>query len=223
MDYTIGNNPSYIWRSIFWGSLLDRGSYWRTGKGNSINVYKNRWLPRPGLFKPYSPLTFPQSTTVSDLKLEGDKWNEEIIKNHFLKEDTEEILSIPLNKTHREDTLAWFYDVKGIYTVKSSYHVTMNTKVEDRGSSSIEDEKWWKHLWRLQIPSKVKIFLWRACTNYLPTAEGLLTRKIIGHNFCSRCDKEPELVTHALLTCQDAKKVWRITSTESKINKVPHF
>lgn len=64
-------------------------------------------------------------------------------------------------------------------------------------------------MWNLQVPSKVKIFLWKACTDSLPTAEGLLVRNIVQHSGCSRCKLHSESVNHALLTCFEAKKVWK--------------
>lgn len=68
MDNKIGSNPSYIWRSIRWGKgLLEKGSYWRVGTSDSIQVYSDRWIPRPILFKPFSPAILPQQTTMAKL------------------------------------------------------------------------------------------------------------------------------------------------------------
>lgn len=39
MHGPIGNNPSYIWRSLMWGrELLHKGLFWRNGDGNSIRI-----------------------------------------------------------------------------------------------------------------------------------------------------------------------------------------
>ena len=35
------------------------------------------------------------------------------------------------------------------------------------------DRKWWKMIWAMNVPPKVKSFMWRACSNILPTRENL--------------------------------------------------
>ncbi|KAL5568655.1 hypothetical protein UlMin_025230 [Ulmus minor] len=43
LEAKIGENPSYTWRSIFWGrEVIDKGSRWRVGLGDSIRVVEDR-------------------------------------------------------------------------------------------------------------------------------------------------------------------------------------
>jgi hypothetical protein len=57
----------------------------------------------------------------------------------------------------------------------------------------------WKGIWNLQVPNPVKLFLWRACNNLLPTKENLHRGKIVDDNkYCSCCTREAESVIHAL-------------------------
>ena len=55
--------------------VIDKGVRWRIGKGSSILVYKDSWIPRPDTFKPISPPTLPIDTTVADLIDDENKWN----------------------------------------------------------------------------------------------------------------------------------------------------
>ncbi|KAL5857645.1 hypothetical protein ACOSQ3_005103 [Xanthoceras sorbifolium] len=86
------------------------------------------------------------------------------------------------------------------FTVKLGYWLA-----EERGdagcSTSLVNQQWWRYFWLLQLPSKVKIFLWRACHNILPTATNLLARKISVSPLCYRCHKYEETVAHALWGC----------------------
>ncbi|KAL5861936.1 hypothetical protein ACOSQ4_003232 [Xanthoceras sorbifolium] len=50
----------------------------------------------------------------------------------------------------------------------------------------------------MQLPSKVKIFLWRACHNALPTSTNLLDRKVPISPLCCCCNKKMETIVHAL-------------------------
>ena len=59
----------------------------------------------------------------------------------------------------------WHYDEKGAYSVKSSSYVAMAAWSHEGPSSPDIVNKWWKFLWHLSIPSKAKIFIWRAYNN----------------------------------------------------------
>jgi hypothetical protein len=49
-------------------------------------------------------------------------WDKQLIKEVFWEEDVNRILEIPI-KHDMEDLLAWHYDNKGLFSVKSAYHV----------------------------------------------------------------------------------------------------
>lgn len=220
MDSQVGNNPSYVWRSIQWGKeLLKQGSYWRIGTRDSVKVYEDRWIPRPTLFKPFSPKQLPEGTTLNKLRDEDGNWNEELIRNCFLEEDAISILSIPLSRYYRRDSLAWFYDKNGKYSVKSGYHVAVNCMNEDPASTSKDQDNFWKTLWNLQLPGKIKIFLWRACTHSLPMARALMIRTILSDSICPRCRNATETVEHALVSCPKAWKVWKSAIFKAKLQR----
>ena len=81
----------------------------------------------------------------------------------------------------------------------------------EEGESSLGDPRspLWKKQWHLNIPSKMRIFAWKMCTNALPTLVNLQRR---GINLCEiypACGKEPKSILHALVRCEVAKRVWR--------------
>jgi hypothetical protein len=61
-----------------------------------------------------------------------------------------------------------------------------------------------KILWSLQVPNAVKVFLWRAYHNLLPTKVNLFTRKVVDNNFCPVCHLAEETVFHAIWGCPGA-------------------
>lgn len=79
--------------------------------------------------------------------------------------DRDRILSIPLNYRDVPDRRRWFFDKGGAFIVKSGYRVAFEDFCSsNRESSSLRSsQKWWQVLWNLNIPPKVKIFVWRAC------------------------------------------------------------
>ena len=61
--------------------------------------------------------------TVSEL-IDHDNacWDVHLVRATFCSEDAEEILSIPLC-ADTEDWIAWHFDAKGVFFVKSAYRV----------------------------------------------------------------------------------------------------
>ncbi|KAI5335887.1 PREDICTED: reverse mRNAase [Prunus dulcis] len=48
MSAEVGTIPSFIWRSILWGrQVIDAGLIWRISNGTSVQVFQDRWIPRP--------------------------------------------------------------------------------------------------------------------------------------------------------------------------------
>lgn len=66
----------------------------------------------------------------------------------------------------------------------------------------------WKSIWKLECPSKVKHFLWRACKNILPTNYCLAKRKVVNWDGCVLCG-EKESSGPVLWDCRVASEVWK--------------
>lgn len=81
------------------------------------------------------------------------------------------ILALPVN-TARDNVLAWHYDNKGLFSVKSAYKVCRrNTLLKQNSSSGSADSRddIWKRIWKMDCPNKVKHFIWRAAHNSHPS------------------------------------------------------
>ena len=63
----------------------------------------------------------------------------------------------------------------------------------------------------LTLPEKIRIFVWRAAKNILPSAENLWKRKIIREPLCQLCKNGMETIFHALVSCKATKKIWKTT------------
>lgn len=132
---------SYSWRSIVRGiQTLKEGIIWRVGDGSQIDIWQDPWLPRGVTRKPITPRGRTILTKVSDLidPVQGN-WDKELIEDIFWEEDVKHILAIPI-KQGGEDTIAWHFDKKGIFSVKSAYHVLEDNREQQQpkqgGSSS---------------------------------------------------------------------------------------
>ena len=60
----------------------------------------------------------------------------------------------------------------------------------------------------MKVPAKVKTFLWRACSNILPTRDNLFRRKIQIDQICELCRQMRETCAYMLWECPFAQNVW---------------
>lgn len=108
-------------------------------------------------------------------------WNRELV--HYLVDEdiTARIFSIPISGSSSEDMLVWKHKGLGEYTVKSGYRVltTAHLQYNTHTSSTIDDYKeFYKALWSLNIPQKVKIHIWRLFNDLLPHFGNLARRTL---------------------------------------------
>lgn len=86
-------------------------------------------------------------------------WNEELVRSIFLLYKADAILDIPLNRRGGKDIQIWKGTENGIYSVKFGYHMEINSCAPPPFQSCYPTEKWWKLIWSLSIPPKVRIFM----------------------------------------------------------------
>ncbi|KAL0458285.1 UNVERIFIED_CONTAM: LOB domain-containing protein 29 [Sesamum latifolium] len=112
-----------------------------------------------------------------------------------------------------EDRIIWHFTKNGLFSVKSAYHLAQS--LDDLPSPSSlrqTEQRWWSFLWQAKIPSKVKVFIWRICTDALPTAANL-NRRIASTSFsCPFCNDDMEDIPHMLFHCPFARQVWSLSN-----------
>ena len=130
-------------------------------------------------------------------------WNSHTIDSTFLPFEAEQIKSIPLGIIKQPDLLYWPWSRDGSYSVSTGYQWLCAEEQKDLASPSNLDKthEFKKKLWKVGVPGKLKHFLWKACSNALPTKVSLLQRKIIAENSCPLCKNQAETVLHALWEC----------------------
>ena len=222
LDVNIGHNVSYVWRSIVWGrELLKEGLRWRIGDGESVQVFKDPWIPRPTLFRPISRSSSDTANLkVSDL-MSPFGWDKEKLESILLPIDQEMVWSIPLSSRRRPDRWVWHYDGKGRFSVRSAYRVEMDRRCSGSTSGEGLDPFWWGKLWKSQVPNKVKIHVWRAFHDALPTKISLSKRGIEADKFCPLCRDGLEDTSHVFWYCLEAQDVWRKSVLWPILKKFP--
>ena len=127
--------------------------------------------------------------------------------------DVNRILQIPLNNQSFSDFIAWSGTSHGRYSVRSGYHMQWRHQFGSRADQlalpgSSANNPVWKILWKLKIPSKVKIFIWRALHGITPLKCILINRHIGTSGECPICHQGAEDVCHLLFVCPTARDLW---------------
>lgn len=75
------------------------------------------------------------------------------------------------------------------------------------GSGLGSTESWWQFFWRFRLPLKVKIFMWKACNDWIPTGVNLMRHGLKTDIRCPLCLKSGETTLHALWRCRSLREV----------------
>lgn len=145
-----------------------------------------------------------------------------MVAHHFSSEAAERILRTPLLRNPRQDALIWQFDKHGNYTVKSGHQVAVRLKFPDLPSCSDISKTQWRVIWAVDIPEKMKIFMWRATQNMLPTTNNLWKKKVVKTPVSQRCRCKSEDAFYALMECKDARKMWQLTEFHKDIKQMAH-
>nr|XP_023884938.1 uncharacterized protein LOC111997115 [Quercus suber] len=199
--------------------IVQIGCRWQIGNGDSVEMWSDKWLPTPSSYQSATfPHFFPVDAKVSALiNLGTATWKCDIIHEVFLPSDTNAILSIPLSPTMPEDKLIWAYTPSGQFSVSSAYRVyrtAMADPCQGQGSSSQLMSSFWRCLWKLPMPNKIKAFAWRTCRNILSTKVNLHSRKVIPDSICDECGIAVESSGHVFWHCARAKEVLSAANVE---------
>ena len=148
-------------------------------------------------------------TKVADLiDSSTAKWKFEVIDSLFIAYEAELIKSIPLSATLLANKIVWVETINGNFIVKNAYILaarlfkSTNCGTTSDGSSL---RKFWKKLWSLPIPHKVRHFCWHACCDTLPIKVKLRRHNVLLKT-CVCCKEKVETNGHIFWGCLKAQE-----------------
>ncbi|XP_024190432.1 uncharacterized protein LOC112194424 [Rosa chinensis] len=210
-DASLGDAPSYSWRSILESrSLLKAGTSWRIGDGTQINIWNDQWVPNCPRYLIQKPTGTVFETVADLIDPQSRTWIQASVQRLFPPTVAEKILCIPLRHQAVQDRLCWIPEKRGLFTVKSAYWIARQHVIGNvLASSSTGDpfQMLWKCLWKAKIPGKVQICVWRAVNNLLPTREQLLKKGYDGELGCIVCNHKVESIAHLFCKCPTALQI----------------
>lgn len=213
LNARLGTDPSYLWRSVCGVlPLVKAGMRWRIGNGRKVRIWGDNWLPTTqSTFQVQSPVkVLNQDATIRELiNHDGKSWDEELIFQVLNEEEARTVCSLPLSKLGSEDKLIWGMSSNGLFSVKSAYYLAVQRKKQMGVEQSNISRDFLRSqcIWKMRVPQSVKIFIWKAINEALPTKRNLFHRRITEIALCPICEQSKE-TSHALWSCGVASDVW---------------
>ncbi|EEC79285.1 hypothetical protein OsI_20088 [Oryza sativa Indica Group] len=148
-------------------------------------------------------------------------WDEQLVNDLFWPEDAATILATQVDE-NLEDWPTWHFDSKGLFSVKSAYKLAVQIrekeKCRDASGSSLNtshaDTLQWEKIWNMEVPNKIKMFVWRLAHNSLPVRCNIRRRGMESDNLCPMCNRFDEDCGHLFLKCKGVKECWRSLNLE---------
>ncbi|GJN37276.1 hypothetical protein PR202_gb26210 [Eleusine coracana subsp. coracana] len=225
LSATMKKGSSFTWQSVLTGlECFKRGYVWRVGDGKQIHIWNDNWIPTSNNLKIQTPHGNNLVTTVDELidPITG-RWDENLIRDLFWDIDVNRILQIPLIDG-REDLVAWHYNRSGLFTVRSAYHCQWKHKFGSNPlpnyTSGAGPRQVWPQLWKLKVPSKIKMFGWRFLNGFIPCRGILANKHIPGSSSCPVCLRGCEDLKHLLFTCSRVREVWTPLGVWERIQRL---
>ncbi|KAL0453498.1 UNVERIFIED_CONTAM: hypothetical protein Slati_1327900 [Sesamum latifolium] len=115
-----------------------------------------------------------------------------------------------------KDIIIWHFTKSGTFSVRSAYHWICNSVRKYIPSSSAANSSshriGWLGIWNAKIPNKIKVFIWRLCSDFLPTGSNINRRFPFSAICCPFCQEANESNHHAFLLCHFSRIVWGLSN-----------
>ncbi|KAH1063333.1 hypothetical protein J1N35_028320 [Gossypium stocksii] len=190
--------------------VLEDGLCWRVGKGDHISIWTDLWILGYEEDRLLNHHRHDNIVLVADLVNDATRsWKADLIKNTFRADVARKIMQLPLANSKHEDFQVWRGEQSGIFFVRSAYKLLQEAKLNPIIIQT-ETKTFYKKLWNLQVPPKLKITIWRISWNYIPSLPNLKVRRVVADSHCPKCHQEEENDNHVFSLCPTSTEVWRM-------------
>lgn len=173
---------------------------------NDTNVFHDKWIPRESNFTVITHNPYVSSEMkVNELITGSGQWCMTSLRDSLWEVDINSIVSITICKSRLPYQWIWHYFKDGNFSTRSAYKLYISDLSRGECSSGEDMLCWWKNLWKLNIPSKIRIIIWRLFHEILPTNLNLCRRNIHIYPWCQICKKGRRISLPYLLWMQSCQ------------------
>ncbi|KAJ1421430.1 Ribonuclease H-like superfamily [Sesbania bispinosa] len=108
--------------------------------------------------------------------------------------------------------------VRSMFPTEVAEHILNITLSRDTSHLKVTGE--WKTLWRLNIPNRVKLLLWRMMRGCLPVRTNLQRKRVSCPATCPLCDAGLENEFHIFFGCDHSIQCWQASGLWGDVERV---
>lgn len=204
INHNHNSTSSTVWKGVCHGSkVLREGCMWNVGDGSKIDFWVDDWLGL-GPLSQYAirPLSAAELAQKVEVFLNDYGWNLDKLQSVLPMGIVHKIFTIYAGrKSTKTDRAVWKFNTNRNYSTKSGYFMLES----DPSARTWE----WSFIWHLNVPPRIKPFLWilakgKLLTNLERTKRGMATSDLCPLR-CGRCED----FNHIFHECSTAKKIWQ--------------
>ncbi|KAL6218309.1 hypothetical protein ACLB2K_011523 [Fragaria x ananassa] len=211
-NYIAPADCSSTWRSMAYGTKLMRSNLsWRIGDGKMVKFWSDTWVLSVPLLQfalPHAVINL--SSTVCDFWCDTG-WNIEMLSDVVPPEVVNQIISFPTGfEDSGNDQLIWKATSNGVFSENSAY-ISLFDMAEPQ-------HHYWKVVWKLNCPPKLKTFFWTVLHKKILTNVQRVRRRFTTSAVCPICNSADESLLHLFRDCYKSKEVWKSICPSSHIS-----
>ncbi|CAN6559066.1 unnamed protein product [Malus baccata var. baccata] len=215
-DARKGGRASWAWSSLLAGrDLILQGAHKQIMGGDGVRVWVDIWLPSLpfGHPSPSGGVTVTRNTRVSSLICQTTHdWDITFLNPFLSSQEQSAILETPIGNSRRNDRLVWADSRNGKFSVRSGYHWLQVRSISLRDhrhpSVRVVPEWVWNAIWKVEVPAKMRHFLWTTVHNAIATKASLYRCRSSTTPLCLICNCNEETIKHLLLLCPWVGSIW---------------
>lgn len=199
------SNSSWVWRGIEDGlKNLQENICMEVRNGKKTRICIDNWIINLN-DKPFPSCTSHQQYMyVSELlSPNSNNWNMSLLYTLFSVEVVDKIARIHVN-INEEDVVRWKPTRDGIFTVNSAYNKLIESNFQLQLSINSVPKEVWKLLWKMKVPHRVKLFIWKCLKEIVQTKDKTARFNSSIQVHCNICNHNTESLFHFLIVCRHA-------------------
>ena len=108
------------------------------------------------------------------------------------------------------------YDFQWFLHIRSSaYKIAMDLNKSNQAGSTSNGggmHSFFRKLWKINAPHKVRHNAWRAARKYLSTKANLVHRHVLLDDTCEECVLQSKSLVHFFWECPKAQETWQLSN-----------